>query len=170
MTTRPDSPGGSAMVRAGVLRLVAFVALWFVLVEGGEGWLFGSILAVAVTLASLWLTPPARFVPHLTRLPRFAAFFLWQSLRAGVDVARRTLTPALPLRPAVLELRITLPEGAPTWWLMTLLSLLPGTLSVGLHGRRLELHCLDARRSVADEVGVAQAQVARLFALPEHRA
>ncbi|AHE97023.1 cation transporter [Thioalkalivibrio paradoxus ARh 1] len=103
---------------------------------------------------------------RVLRFPGFAAFFLWQSLLAGWDVARRTLDPKLPLQPEILHLPLALPAGAPTWWLMLTISLLPGTLSVRLHQQRvLEVHCLDSRLDVAGSVRETECQIARLYGL-----
>ena len=129
---------------------------------------FGAVVATVATALSVWLTPPAVHLLRLERLPRFVFFFLWQSLLAGWDVARRTLHPALPLHPEILEVRVHVPAGAPTWWLMLIITLLPGTLSVRLqHPSRLEVHCLDARQPVADSILETERQILRLFGLPD---
>ena len=148
---------------AWVTRFALLAALWWVVTEAAGGWAFGLPLAALVATASLWLTPPTRHRLLIRHLAPFAAWFVGQSMLAGWDVARRILHPALPLRPAVLRLPLALPEGAPTWWLMLTLSLLPGTLSVQLDGRTLELHCLDEGIDVAASVDAAQRRLARLF-------
>lgn len=152
--------------RAYAIRVVLLLVLWWALTEASGGWSIGVPLAALAAAASLWLTPPARHVLHLRRAPAFAAYFLLQSLRAGWDVARRTLHPRLPLRPGMLRLPARLPDGAPTWWLMITISLLPGTLSVRLDGRTLEVHCLDVGRDAAADVHAAQVQLAALFGAP----
>ncbi|CAM5454831.1 MULTISPECIES: Na+/H+ antiporter subunit E [unclassified Thauera] len=145
-------------------RALALLLLWWTL-SGGEGLLFGLATASLAAALSLRLTPPATHRLHARRIPRFAAFFLLQSLRAGWDVARRTLHPALPLDPGLLNMATRLPEGAPCWWLMLVISLLPGTLSVRRHGNSLEIHCLDAGLDVDADLRQAETQVARLFGL-----
>ena len=145
-----------------VLRGLLLVGLWAVLANG-EGWGFGVPAALGAAWLSLRLAPPSAHRIRLLALPRFAGWFLWQSLRAGWDVARRTLHPALPLEPGMIRFRPTLPEGAPTWWLMLVVSLLPGTLSVRMAAGTLELHCLDTTGDVAGDVAQAEEELARLF-------
>ncbi|HRP23831.1 Na+/H+ antiporter subunit E [Thauera sp.] len=154
----PDS------LQAFSFRALALLLLWWML-SGGAGWLFGTAAAALAAALSLRLTPPAAHRLRARRLPAFVAFFLLQSLRAGWDVARRTLHPALPLDPGLLSVAPRLPEGAPGWWLMLVISLLPGTLSVQRRGSSLEIHCLDAGLDVESDVRHAEAQIARLFGI-----
>jgi len=154
----------SSRVSAYLLRLGILLAVWWILSGSSSDWWFGLPLAIVAAAVSLWLTPPGRFLLRPHRIPGFAAFFLWQSLLAGWDVAKRTLSPALPLNPEILRIPMALPPGAPTWWLMLTISLLPGTLSVRLHQDRiLEVHCLDSRLDVAGSVRETEVQLARLF-------
>jgi multicomponent Na+:H+ antiporter subunit E len=158
--------GRLAWVSAYALRLALLLAVWWILTGSTGDWWFGFPLAVVAAAVSLWLTPPGRFRLRPLRMPAFAVYFLWQSLLAGWDVARRTLSPALPLHPEVVHLPLTLPPGAPTWWLMLIISLLPGTLSVRLHeDRSLEVHCLDSRLDIPGSVRETEEQIARLFGL-----
>ena len=166
MTERRHAVNRLSWFSAYALRLALLLGVWWILSGSTGDWWFGLPLAVAAAAVSLWLTPPARFRLRLHRMPLFAGFFLWQSLLAGWDVARRTLSPALPLRPEILHLPVVLPEGAPTWWLMLVISLLPGTLSVRLgQNRTLEVHCLDSRIDVPGSVRDTELQIARLFGL-----
>lgn len=152
-------------LRAGALRLALLAACWWVLSEGEGSWAFGLPVVIGITLLSLRLHPAADFRINPLQLPPFLIFFLGQSLRAGWDVARRTLHPAMPLQPAIICLPLSLPPGAPTWLLLITLNLLPGTLGVRLDRRRhqLELHCLDARLDIRADVAQAEARLSRLF-------
>jgi multicomponent Na+:H+ antiporter subunit E len=152
-------------LRAYVLRALGFAGVWWTLTEGDGGWGFGLVLALIVAALSLIHMPPARHLPRIQRVPGFLAYFLLQSLRAGWDVARRTLRPELPLQPGLLRLPMRLPTGAPTWWMMIVISLLPGTLSVQLQDAVLELHCLALGDDVVADVREAEDRLARLFGL-----
>jgi multicomponent Na+:H+ antiporter subunit E len=154
----PDS------LRAFSFRALALLLLWWMLSDG-SGWLFGLAASTLAAALSLRLTPPVTYRLRARRIPHFVAFFLAQSLRAGWDVARRTLHPALPLDPALLRLPLRLPDGAPSWWLMLVISLLPGTLSVQRQGSDLEIHCLDTALDVNADVRHAETQILRLFGL-----
>jgi multicomponent Na+:H+ antiporter subunit E len=166
MTEQRHAVDHPSRLSAYLLRLGVLLAVWWILSGSHSDWWFGLPLAIVAAWVSLWLTPPDLFLLRPQRIPHFAAFFLWQSLLAGWDVAKRTLSPALPLHPEILRLPMTLPPGTPTWWLMLTISLLPGTLSVRLHQDGiLEVHCLDSRLDVAGSVLETEAQLARLFAV-----
>ena len=146
-----------------LIRTTLLAGIWWMLTENRGGWGFGVLAALAIACISLRLTPPATHTLRVLHIPGFFVFFLVQSLRAGWDVAVRTVSPSLPLQPTILSVPLTLPAGAPTWWLMLVVSLLPGTLSTHLKDRSLEVHCLDERLDVVGGVRETERRLARLF-------
>ncbi len=155
------------------LRLAPVLAiLWFVLSDGAASGVGFGLLAILLTLAAAHVAwpPRDREGPAPLRLrwlavPRFAAFFLGQSLLAGIDVARRTLSPSLPLDPAMRDVHLQLPPGPPRVLLVATLSLLPGSLGVDLHDHQLTLHVLDQRADIEGDVREAERRVGALFGL-----
>lgn len=153
--------GGTA---AALRRAPLFALLWWVLAEGRlEAWGLGAIAVAVATWASLHLLPPSRRRLALGGFLGFAGFFLRNSLRGGAQVAWMALRPRPGLRPALLELDLALPPGAPRVLMLNTLGLMPGTLGVRLDGDRLKLHVLDERLPVAAEARVLEAHIARLF-------
>lgn len=149
-----------------LLRALLVLLLWWILSEGDRaGLFFGVLMSALVTGSSLWLFPPTGQSLQWRRLPGFLLWFFWRSLLAGIDVAGRLLKPGLPLNPGVLSLTLDLPPGPARWWLANSLSLLPGTLSVELRGRSIEVHSLDTRMDIRGDVADAQRRVADLYGL-----
>ena len=105
----PRAPTSVALVRGATL-----FALWIVLMQSVKplDLVVGGLAAFGATWVSLQLLPPAagsvRFLSLLALLPHF----LWQSLLAGIDVARRAFAPSLPLRPGFVEYRTGFPPRA----------------------------------------------------------
>jgi multicomponent Na+:H+ antiporter subunit E len=140
---------------------------WWVMVEGRPGsWGVGVPTVLAAAAVAALAVPPARRWPRPLALLRFAGFFAVQSLRGGWDVARRALSPAMPMAPGFAEVRTSLPEGAARVLLADVISLLPGTLSVDLRGDLLLLHGLDLGPGLAAEVRDLERRVAEIFGLP----
>ena len=83
---------------------------------------------VAATWTSLHLLPPGGARGSPAALRRLALRFLYQSVVAGADVARRALDPRLPLRPGFVAYPVGFPPGAARNVFATLTSLLPGTV------------------------------------------
>jgi len=153
-------------LRALLLRFVFFGGLWWILAEGEwRAWGVGAVVVAAAVAASIPLWPPraARVPP--AGLAVFLAFFLWQSLRGGVGVAILALKPRLHLRPVLHDLDLRLPPGASRVLLADTLSLMPGTVSVGLSGNTLTLHLLDRDLVTEADLRHAEGRVAALFGL-----
>ncbi len=144
---------------------LTYAGSWWLLAEGDpSSWTLG---VPAVALAVLVTRRPAQDTagPHLRlrALPGFAAFFAWRSLVAGLDVARRTLAPSLPLAPAVVTRRTTLPIGLPRILLVATLSLLPGSLGLSLDGDQITLHVLDEHAPLDADFARTERRIAALF-------
>jgi multicomponent Na+:H+ antiporter subunit E len=151
-------------VRAFAFRAAGFALLWWILSEGRlDGWLLGGGGVAAATWASLRLAPPGARGVRAVPLLRFLGFFVWNSLRGGVQVAFMALRPRPDLVPALLELELALPPGAARVLMLNTLGLMPGTLGVDLDHARLRLHVLDARLPVAAEARALEARIARLY-------
>lgn len=145
-------------------RALPLALLWWALTGGAlDTWRFGGPVIVAASAASVWLQPRRRIRIRLRELPRFLAFFLWQSLLAGVDVASRALRPRCPLAPAMLDHPLELPAGPARVLLADTVSLLPGTLSTALEADRLLVHVLDARLPMRESLRRLEERVAALL-------
>lgn len=146
---------------------LAFITLLWLGITGGEGdsWVLGvpTIVLALVLFNRLSQNSGQPQTLRLQALPGFASWFLWHSLRGGADVARRALTPRLPLRPGFVRYRLSLPPGAARVFLINCLSLLPGTLSADLEGDELLLHALDLDQDISGETSRAERQVSALF-------
>lgn len=146
--------------RIGVLTL-----LWWV-VSGGaaSSWVVG----VPTVLAAALLARPAPDAAwHLSPLGalRFAAFFLRESLRGGLDVAGRISTRPLRIAPGLLRHRWRLPDGPARALFALCTSLLPGTLVANVGEQELLIHALDVGAPVGDELAALEQRIADLFSL-----
>lgn len=146
------------------VRIVLFAILWWVLSEGRmDSWYIGIPAVVLASWASLALMPG--FSLSLRGLLRFIPFFLWHSLRGGIDVAWRALHPRLLVSPGMVEYRWRLPPGLPQVFMASTVSLLPGTLSAELDETCLHIHALDITDDISSELLIIEERVADLFAL-----
>lgn len=155
---------GNGLFLVGVAgRLAMFSALWWVLTNGvAHSWVVGIPVVVLATWVSTAWAPAFPMIHPLGAL-RFLPFFLWESWRGGLDVARRVVRPSLPVRPGLLTYQIQLPAGPARLVMVNTVSLLPGTLSVALQNNRLTLHVLDTDLPVHEELAALERRVARLF-------
>ena len=126
----------------------------------------GALATACATIASLALLPPdegrVRFVALLALVPRF----VWQSLVAGFDVARRALAPGMPLATGFVDYRTGFPRGHARNNFATITSLMPGTLPCGDGTDTIEFHCLDVGQPVADQLADEERRLSKAL-LPE---
>jgi len=112
--------------------------------------LVGLLATVAATWVSLRLLPPSQGRLHTGALLKLIAHFLWQSMIAGVDVARRAFDPRLPLKPGFLTYPVGIPAGTGRSVFGAVTGLMPGTLPVWTDpDGALVYHCLDSDQPVA---------------------
>lgn len=147
-----------------VRRTALFAALWLVLTGGVAGsWGIGLAAIALATVLSMRLVKLSSSGFGIAAAARFLAFFVWQAIRSGAQVAIMALRPRMDLRPAIIDLELRLRDEHARLFLASTLNLLPGTLSCALEGQRLTLHVLDARRFTEPEVRAAEARVAGLY-------
>ncbi len=152
-----------------IIRFALFLLLWCALKGVSPADLaVGLIAAIAATAASLRLLPGdgGAIVPGAALA--FAGRFLWQSLAAGIDVARRAFDPKLPLATGLVTFRPSLARGTARDLFTTISAMMPGTLPTGDDGKDgLVIHCLDRHQPVATEMARDEARLRRLRRAPE---
>jgi multicomponent Na+:H+ antiporter subunit E len=139
-------------------RALLYFGIWIVVDQSAKpaNLAVGVLASAAATWASLKLLPPAsgrvRVGVLLMLLPRF----LWQSLLAGIDVARRALSPRLPLQPGFVDYPVRLPRGSARNAFEAISSLLPGSVPSDESEESIEYHCLDTRQPVAAQLAAEE--------------
>jgi multicomponent Na+:H+ antiporter subunit E len=154
--------GPLPIARTLALRLALFALLWWVLTEGQpDSWPLGGLFVLLATALSLALSRPVPW--SVVGFVRFVPFFLWWSLRGGIDVAWRACAPSLPIAPGILTYRLRLPPGRARVFMTGVISLLPGTLSAEIVRNDITIHILDRRASNAADLAALETKVAVLF-------
>jgi multicomponent Na+:H+ antiporter subunit E len=146
---RLDSPW-----RAGLARGGAFFLLWIVMmpsVKPGD-LAIGALSAVAATWVSLRFLPPAAGCLNVGALAALLPHFLWETVSAGIDVARRALSPRLQLNPGFVRCPLGFPPGFARNTFATITSLIPGTVPSGDDDGVLVYHCLDTTQPVVEQL------------------
>ncbi len=161
-----STSGFSAVIywRTGLIRAVLFALIWWILTDGVmNSWLIGIPAVFIAALVSIALLPP--FGLSLRGIINFIPYFVWHSLRGGVDVAWCAMHPRLPISPTLVDYNFRLPPGPSRVFMSNTISLLPGTLSIELDNKCVRVHVLDKFSAFAEELVVLERQVAAVFGL-----
>jgi multicomponent Na+:H+ antiporter subunit E len=150
--------------RHNTLSLLAFASLWWLLAGGALGsWLVGIPAVLAASWAAHRLAVGERRTISVSGVLRFLPLFLWESLRGGIDVARRTLSPRLRIQPGFALYRMGLQQDDARVFFANCVCLLPGTLAADLQRDRLRVHMLDAGLNPQTELQHLERAVAIIY-------
>ena len=170
MKASANESGGVKNTRALLLYGMSFALLWLLLTKGDiSSWIIGIIAVPLAVWCRLSLFPAPRPAASpgisFTGLMTFLPFFLWQSLKGGWSSALLAIHPRKQVKPSFVHYFIQLPEGRPQLYFLHVVSLLPGTLSVGIDGNQLLVHVLDSDSDYRRELQYCQQRIRSLFAL-----
>jgi multicomponent Na+:H+ antiporter subunit E len=111
--------------------------------------LIGVIVAsfVASFTGDIFSRRPHHFA-HITRYLWFCYYvplFLWECLKANIDVAVRVLSPGLPINPGIVKVRTTLKSDTALTFLANSITLTPGTFCIDIKPEEgiLYIHWID---------------------------
>lgn len=82
------------------------------------------------------LLQPKRYFWFLVYL----CVFIWECIKANIDVAYRVLHPAMPIRPGIVKVKTTLKSDLAKMLLANSITMTPGTISVDIIDDCLYIH------------------------------
>ncbi len=106
--------------------------------------MFGGLLPVQPKK----LLNPVRWFWLLVYIP----VFLWQCLKANIDVALRVLSPGLNLKPGIVKIKTNLKSDIARVFLANSITMTPGTLTVEIKDDTLYIHWIEIRSSDQEEM------------------
>jgi multicomponent Na+:H+ antiporter subunit E len=164
------APAGHGRWRAALVRATGLFIFWTVLIGlAPVDLLVGLITSAAATWVSLRLLPPGSHGLRLGALPLLALRFVWQSVIAGVDVARRALARRPTLHPGFVSYATRYPRGPERNAFASLTSLTPGSVAVHDDQRGLLYHVIDVNVPAAEQLAEEEAAMARAMPGPTQR-
>jgi multicomponent Na+:H+ antiporter subunit E len=161
--TQTQSPGKHSLRTVGTF---LFALLLWKICTGYDpaSWILGIPAAGLFTWFSVTRAESDYHI-HFRALPAFLLYFLIQSFRTGVDVARRALHPEREINPGFCAYPARLPPGTPQAMFANMISLLPGTLSWSLVDGIHKVHLLSGHPLILEELAQLESRVGKLFGL-----
>lgn len=86
--------------------------------------------------------------------------FIIELIKSNLDVARRVLTPSLPINPGIVEVKTKLKSKIGRIILANSITLTPGTLTIEIKGDRLFIHWIDVE---SEDINEATKQIVQKF-------
>jgi multicomponent Na+:H+ antiporter subunit E len=158
---------GRINIRRHLILFLALLLLWLLLNGSlaNEEMVAGAVVAFAVSLISapyLSILQGFRCTPTaILAIFLYLGYFFVALIRANFDMARRVLSPSLPISPQVVEIETRLNSELGRMLLANSITLTPGTLTVDLLDNRLLVHWIAAPAGV--EIESATREIASGF-------
>lgn len=130
-----------------ILSLIFWLLLTFKitlpnLIVGSVASLISSIIFTRFFIKNVYkLLQPHRYFWFLIYL----IIFIWECLKANLDVAYRVLHPAMPIRPGIVKVKTTLKSELAKTLLANSITMTPGTISVDIIDDYLYIHWIYVR-------------------------
>ncbi|MET0066919.1 MAG: Na+/H+ antiporter subunit E [Candidatus Thiodiazotropha sp.] len=164
----PDARAESAAVLprwvVGLTSLVLASLIWWMLTGGNAAsWVVGVPVVTAVVWSAWRLRGGDVTRISLPGLLRFIPFFIWESIRGGVDVASRVLRPRMTIQPGFVSYSSGLRTPAARLLFLNCISLLPGTLAADIADSEVRIHTLDLQGETGKELSRLEHRVAAVF-------
>jgi multicomponent Na+:H+ antiporter subunit E len=158
------------------LALVVILSVFWLLLSGRTTLPFFIMMAVSVGLVVL-MNPERPFGSRAPGLPRggaeaarsvvalfrYLGWLVWNVVVANVDVARRILSPSMPVRPMFMAFRTDIRSDVGQVMVANSITLTPGTVTVDMQDGVYLVHALHPDTAGAVTSGALQNVVAPIF-------
>lgn len=144
--------------------MLAPAFLWWLLTDGDPAsWMVGAPTVLAAAWVSWYLRAGQVGGVSPSGLLRFLPVFLWESIRGGIDVARRVLSRRMRVGPGLFDYRLRLQGQQARLLFVNAVSLVPGTLAADQDDDRLRVHVLDCGTDWSGDLGRLEVAVGRIY-------
>lgn len=152
-------------VKAFILSYLILMLLWLALTGWkGDELIIGSLSAVILSLvfsSRLTILSDFRLSPKALIFSIIYIFvFLRELVKSALDVARRVVSPSLPINPGIVKVRTKLKSEIGRIVLANSITLTPGTMTVESKGEFLYIHWIDIK---GDDIETATENIVKTF-------
>lgn len=119
-----------------------------ILVAGFAAYMTGDMFVKRPHL----FTHPERYLWFVYYIP----VFIWECIKANIDVAYRVIHPKLPINPGIVKVKTTLKSDTGLTFLANSITLTPGTMSVDIDKENgyLYIHWIDVKEKDIEKATV----------------
>ena len=135
---------------------IVLMVVWLLLSGHFDG-LFFALGAASVAI-SVWVAvrmkvvdPEGHPIQIAARLLTYFPWLFWEIIKSNIDVARRVLSPSLPISPRVFNVTASQKTAVGRTIYANSITLTPGTITTGVSGQEFQIHALRAADLETDE-------------------
>ncbi len=150
-----------------VLSLIFVLSAVWLLLSGHYDTVFYGLGAVSVAL-TVWVSARMKVIDHeghpfhiAGRVFIYFPWLFWEIIKSNIDVARRVLSPSLPISPRVFVVQASQKTAVGRTIYANSITLTPGTVTIDVRGSELEVHALTEASAEGIQSGVMDAHATR---------
>lgn len=152
-------------IKSFILSLISLFCLWLIIAGTAvQEVISGAVIAFVISLLfrqRLLILSELKLSPaSILRIPVYIVVFLYELAKSALDVARRVLSPSLPINPGIVKVRTKLKTRLGRIVLANSITLTPGTMTVETKGEYLYIHWIDI---VSDDIDKATEAIVHTF-------
>ena len=135
-------------VKSALIGMVILFIIWILLAGTSlQELIIGGIVAVVITLLfhqKLSMLGDIKLSPKsIIFMFRYTFVFLWELIKSNIDVAKRVISPKLPINPGIVKVKTNLRSPIGRAFLANSITLTPGTLTVEMREDSFYIHWID---------------------------
>ena len=152
-------------IKSTLIGIVLLFTIWILLAGNSQQeLLFGGITVILLTLLfqkKFLVLEDIKLNPKsISYMVIFFFVFLWELFKANIDVAKRVISPKLPINPGIVKVKTKLESPLGRAFLANSITLTPGTLTVEMKDEYFYIHWIDVK---ADDIEGATKSIVSNF-------
>ena len=137
-------------IKSALIAMVILFTSWILLAGvSKQEVLLGLIVSVLVTVLfynKLYILADISLKPKsIAFMVIYLFVFLWELIKSNIDVAKRIISPKLPINPGIVKVKTKLKSPLGRAVLANSITLTPGTLTVETNGEFYYIHWIDVK-------------------------
>ena len=146
-------------LKAVIIIFIILLAAWLILNHSvsAEYLVSGALIALAISLllcreCLVFNDLKLSFKAFLYTF-YFLGAFLWELIKANLDMVRIVLSPSLPIKPGIIKANTSLKSKMARLILANSITLTPGTFTIDIIGDTLYIHCVHVDTADPEKYG-----------------
>lgn len=145
-------------------RLIMFTIIWLIFTKFRvDSLIVGMPAIILSSIVSYRLSNNNTHNISVAGVTSFCIFFIMESLKGGVDIAKRVYARNLEINPFYIEYESNLKSETQRLLFSCCVSLLPGTLTASLNGNSMLIHSLIESQDTIENIKICENKIRHML-------